>query len=128
MMTPQIAAEQLEAFRWVYRAVLLAATLASWATVLTYHFRSHGLWRGSRWGRHLIGSDTMLAIFLTFYMTASFIPDRRWIYGIGIALFIGYIWFRIDRSRLMLESQRVGEAKDAAEAAEAQSVREEHAP
>jgi hypothetical protein len=68
----------------------------------------------------------VLAVMLTFYITASFIPDRRWTYSIGIVLFAGYIWYRVNRSRLMLKSQREGEARVAAE--EARKIREETTP
>ena len=105
--------EEYEIARWVYRAVLAAAALASWAVVAVYQHRSHGLWRTSTWGRHIIGSDTLLAVILTFYLFASFMP--RWLVWLGgIVLLSAYIWYRIKRARLMLQSQDKGEQKDRA--------------
>lgn len=108
--------QYLAELQWMYRATLIASVVASWAVVGIYHVRSHGLWRRSEWGRHLIGSDTVLSVILTFYICASFIPDKRIVYVVGIFLFLGYIRYRIGRSALMLKSQREGEERDAADA------------
>jgi hypothetical protein len=108
-----LTAVPLEGLRWVYRGTLVAAIVASWYVVFTYHRRSQGLWRVSKWGRNLIGSDTLLSVLLTFYIFAAFIPSRALIYSIGAWMFVLYVWLRIRRAHLMKESQAEGEARAA---------------
>lgn len=98
-----------DTLRWVYRIVIIVAAIASAAVVFTYHFLSDGAWRDSPLGRNLFGSDSTLLVLLLWSIFASFVSDKSKavVFAVSIALFVAYIYFRIDRAMLMWRSEKV---------------------
>lgn len=69
--------------------------LAGWAFVLTYQLRTHGAWRGSREGWHLMTFTTTLAVIFTLAVVVR-VVDVPGIHVIAVVLYgaivAGLIW------------------------------------
>lgn len=85
--------------------VAIAFTLVTSALVpLTYQWYSKGEWRRHSYGRHLMGSDTLIVAILVFYFIASITDSPATERIIGAALMTLFGILRIQRTKFMRRS------------------------
>lgn len=103
-MDPQTA-------RLIYRLSLGFALVCAIAVPVAYQWLSKGAWRKHPYGRHLMGSDTLLAVILGSIFVVAVGPWPTWVKWLILsAEMIVFGIFRIYRVRFMMHSQSTGYA------------------
>lgn len=103
---------ETETARLIYRWALVFATLCALAVPVAYQWLSKGAWRTHPYGRHLMGSDTLLAVILGSTFFIAVVPWPTWVKWLvlsGEMVLFGI--FRIYRVRFMYRSQSTGYAR-----------------
>jgi hypothetical protein len=88
----------------IYRWSVAFATLGALLVPITYQVYSKGEWRRHAYGRHLMGSDTVLASILVFYFIAAVVDYPVAERIIGAILMVTFGWLRFQRTRFMRKS------------------------
>ena len=91
----------------IYSIAVGFALVCAALVPMTYAYLSRGEWRRHAYGRHLMGSDTLLAAMLVFYFVAAItdFPVLERLFGAGLMVGFGYL--RIQRTRFMRRSSHV---------------------
>jgi hypothetical protein len=95
---------ELDTAIYTYSLAVAFAFVTSLAVPITYSRRSKGEWRRHAYGRHLMGSDSILAIILGYYFLASLVdfPVAERLVAAGLMIVFGL--YRISRVRFMRRS------------------------
>lgn len=88
----------------IYRVAVAFALVGAILVPVTYQWYSKGEWRRHAYGRHLMGSDTVLAVILIFYFIAAITDYPVVERVIGAVLMAIFGWLRFQRARFMRKS------------------------
>ena len=89
---------------YTYAIAVSFAFLTAAAVPITYASRSKGEWKKHAYGRHLMGSDTLLAVILGYYFIASWLDYPVIERIVAAVLMIVFGLYRIQRVRFMRRS------------------------
>lgn len=95
---------ELDTAIYTYSIAVAFAFVTASAVPVTYQSRSKGEWRRHAYGRHLMGSDTLLAVILGYYFVASLIDFPVAERLVAAALMFTFGIYRIQRVRFMRRS------------------------
>ena len=95
---------ELDTAIYTYSIAVGFALLTATAVPITYQIRSKGEWRRHAYGRHLMGSDSILVALLGYYFLASLVDYPVAERLCAAALMIVFGCYRISRVMFMRRS------------------------
>jgi hypothetical protein len=97
---------KVDTARTIYQFAVAFALICAVAVPVAYQSYSRGEWRRHSYGRHLMGSDTLLAVILGSYFIMALlerVPSWiKWLILAGEMVVFGF--YRIQRVRFMRRS------------------------
>jgi hypothetical protein len=95
---------ELDTAIYTYSVAVAFALVTAAAVPITYSRRSKGEWRKHAYGRHLMGSDSVLVVILGYYFLASLVDYPVAERLVAAALMFIFGIYRIQRVRFMRRS------------------------
>lgn len=92
--------------RDVATVLVALGAVPAWLFVIGYSIRTHGGWRDSAEGRHLMSFTLVVALFLSLALTARVLGHPVWLTFVAVVLYgcVAYLLWR--RFYLMMRATR----------------------